>query len=781
MQNNIIANVRLLILVSLLLGATIILVVSVQKIRVQGLTEKSIDYHFYSITYLDAIFREIRLISEHLHFEEHLEKRLEDLPVESFNHHFEEVALNELSHVRFTIDENLKKLRNIQDAFGVEPFGAMLTRMQQTFETYEQLRLFSHETTYKMISIIQRLEAFQLQVEQLERLHRIENEKLIKQRQENLDNDFIVLIATTVLALLFGSVLIYKVMLSIREILQIQQETSDELFDEKERSQTTLTSIGDGVITTDTHGTIEFMNPIAEQLTKWTMEESMGKPVTEIFNIINEETGQPATEIVKRVLRDGVVVGLANHTVLISRDGSKRSIEDSAAPIRDRDGDISGIVIVFHDVTHARRMAEEMTWQASHDALTGLKNRHKFEEVLKNVIEDISENGHQHAFLYLDLDQFKIVNDTSGHVAGDELLKEIAFVIKSQVRDVDTVARLGGDEFGILLASCPIEKAVSIAEQVREAIRDFRFVWEDKSFSLGVSIGLVPVSTAMSKIGDIMRAADIACYAAKDIGRNRVHIYQPDDAELLIREGEMEWVERINVALEQNKFVLYSQNIVPFSAEEQGVKHFEVLLRMVDDDDGLVAPMAFIPAAERYNLMPQIDRWVINNVFEKVEKNNVQNLGFFSINISGQSLGDESFLKFATTRIENSTIQHDKICFEITETAAISNFPQALNFIGALREKGVQFALDDFGSGLSSFGYLKNMKVDYLKIDGTFVRDMLNDEIDHAMVQSINSIGHTMNIKTIAEFVENEELVHYLKAIGVDYGQGYGLARPEPL
>lgn len=766
MHNHVLAYVRLLIVTLLFIGTVLLIVAVAQKYRVTQNTSLSIDYHFAAIQDLDVLEKEVRLVHG-IQVEELLPK------INS-----RETLINE---AKYLIRENLDDLISLQEKYGTEPFSSMVGKLNNEFLLYTELSLFDANTTYDKPAADTRLSSLLLQIQQLKKLHRIENTKLIQQRQHNADADLKILVLLMLLAVFLGGFFIWKIVAVIKQILRQQQITSEELFHEKERSLTTLTSIGDAVITTNTQGSIDFMNPVAESLTGWSFNEASGKSLTEVLRVVNEETGQPATDLVKRVLHDGVTVGLANHTVLIDRNGNKRPIEDSAAPIRNREGDINGIVVVFHDVTQARKMAQAMTWQATHDALTGLTNRHKFEDHLQELIDSHASDGHQHAFLYLDLDQFKIVNDTSGHIAGDELLKQISEVLKGQVRDIDTVARLGGDEFGILLASCPLEQAKRIADQVRQSVQEFHFVWDNKSFVIGCSIGLVPITHKMNKMGDIMRAADVACYAAKDVGRNRVHVYESEDANLKQREGEMHLATQINEALNDNRLVLYYQTIEPLlNTGEQG-EHFEILVRMLDKNASELLPMSFIPAAERYNLMPQVDRWVISQALQILSSWKNRNVDFFSINISGQSLGDETFLDFVTEQLEKHPFNPMTICFEITETAAITNFPLALSFFNSLKEKGCLFALDDFGSGLSSFGYLKNMPVDFLKIDGSFVRDMLLDPIDHAMVESINSIGHTMHIRTIAEFVESHEIADALRKMGVDYGQGYGLSRPQPL
>lgn len=428
---------------------------------------------------------------------------------------------------------------------------------------------------------------------------------------------------------------------------------------------------------------------------------------------------------------------------------------------------------------------ERLSYQATHDALTGLVNRREFERRLEKALFSAREEGRVHALCYLDLDQFKIVNDTCGHVAGDELLRQLTVLLQSKVRDADLLARLGGDEFGVLLENCPLEQAQVVADLLRQTVKDFHFVWQGKPFVIGVSIGLVPLNQDCESLASVLSRADTACYTAKDLGRNRVHVYRAEDSELALRQGEMNWVARITHAIEENRFRLYYQAIMPLSHSDREGEHFEILLRMLDDAGELIPPMAFIPAAERYNLMPAIDRWVVSTAFglywKIFPRTALNRRHTCTVNLSGPSLCDDYFLEFIKRQFSLYQVPYDHICFEITETAAITNLSSAMEFIGALRNLGCRFSLDDFGSGLSSFTYLKNMPVDYLKIDGSFVRDMVDDPMDAAMVESINQIGHVMGLKTIAEGVESDEILAKLRVIGVDFVQGYTIERPKQL
>jgi diguanylate cyclase (GGDEF)-like protein len=426
---------------------------------------------------------------------------------------------------------------------------------------------------------------------------------------------------------------------------------------------------------------------------------------------------------------------------------------------------------------------KELTYQANHDVLSGLVNRRGFELHLSYAMETKQAENAEHVFCYLDLDQFKVINDTCGHIAGDELLRQISQLLKKHIRKHDVLARLGGDEFGILMVNCGIEDAKSIAQKLIDKVSRYRFLWEDKPFAISVSIGIAPVSDCINNANDLLRNADIACYAAKDAGRNCFRIYTESVLDIAKVHGEMQWVTKINWALENNKFCLYAQIIQPNVLTDTCGFHYEVLLRMVDESGLLVSPNAFLPAAERYHLMTKIDKWVIRNQFDYLSKNpeHLASLELCSINLSGPSLTAPGFLQAVIDYLNYYQIPAEKICFEITETAAISNLTDATNFIDAMHKKGCSFALDDFGTGLSSFAYLKYLPVDFLKIDGVFVKGIVDDPIDYAMVKSIHEVGRVMGKKTVAEFVENSDVVLKLKEIGVDYSQGYGIAKPCPI
>jgi diguanylate cyclase (GGDEF)-like protein/PAS domain S-box-containing protein len=443
-------------------------------------------------------------------------------------------------------------------------------------------------------------------------------------------------------------------------------------------------------------------------------------------------------------------------------------------------------ILQIQDVTESHAMSERLSFQASHDALTGLINRPEFERRVENAIRACAKERSEHVLCYLDLDQFKIINDSCGHIAGDALLKQLGGILKTMVRRSDTIARLGGDEFGILIECCPREEAREVADNVLNAIRTFRFRWEDKVFSIGASAGLVPITSGEETVTDLLRLADSGCYAAKGHGRNRIHVCEPGDLEVARMQGEMQWVARINNALEHGSMRLAFQPIVPISANiANGNHHGELLLRIVDEEDpkSFHEPGAFLSAAERYDMASRIDKWVIGTAFDWFKRypDKLDSLNFCAINISGQSLINEELLDYVISKFEKGAIPASKICFEVTETAAIANLSDAITFFEALGPLGCLFALDDFGSGMSSYAYLKTLPVDFLKIDGVFIRDIAKDPINRAMVQSINEIGQVMGKKTIAEFVEDGEILEVLRQIGVDYAQGHGVGRPRML
>jgi len=577
--------------------------------------------------------------------------------------------------------------------------------------------------------------------------------------------------------------LIVLALLRTHKLLAQRHAFANALQVEKERAQITLESIGDGVITTNVDGAITYMNPAAEALTHWKSSQAQGLPLAALFNLLDDNAQPDAFTLIEHIVK-GQLRGGSEHAKTIQRlDGSTVSVTLVGAPIRSG-GQVSGAVLVLHDMTQERQYIANLSWQATHDALTGLANRREFEFRLEQVLHPAaSQPGARHALMFLDLDQFKLVNDTCGHAAGDELLRHICALLQSDLREGDTLARLGGDEFGILLENCPAHAAEKIAESLRHTVQSLHFVWKGRPFVTTVSIGLVHIAHTPTSLEASLRAADMACYMAKEKGRNRVQVYHPDDSELSVRFGEMAWVQRLHMALEENRFCLYAQEIAALGPTEGGSGHIEILLRLHDEAGRIILPDSFIPAAERYGLMTSLDRWVVENVFKIIarcqQERPGRSMAMCAINLSGITIGDDDFLGFLHEKFETYRIAPEMICFEITETSAIANLGSAIRFINELKALGCHFSLDDFCAGMSSFAYLKHLPVDFLKIDGSFVKDMLDDPINRAMVEVINHIGHVMGKRTIAEFVETPQIEQALLDIGVDYAQGYLIEQPQ--
>ncbi|HET7794133.1 MAG TPA: EAL domain-containing protein [Rhizobacter sp.] len=568
----------------------------------------------------------------------------------------------------------------------------------------------------------------------------------------------------------------------LRRTVVEKEQAELRVFHEKELLEVTLGSIVDGVAATNHLGRVTYLNPAAEEMTGWTLAEALGKPLSDVACLVHAHTRERLSCGLAELSRPDAQPRTPRDSVLVHRSGVPRSIEDSAAPILNRNGVTIGAVLVFHDVSPAKKLAAEMSYQATHDLLTGLVNRAAFEMRLDAALatDDPKASG---VVMFLDLDQFKVVNDTCGHAAGDQLLKQVTELLTQEIRKQDTLARLGGDEYGVLLESCPLEPALRVAEAMRQRVSELQFTWEGRSFQLSVSIGLVPFKAHQYSRSDLLRVADSSCYVAKEGGRNRVHVHDETDTAVAHRNGELDWFSRLQKALTEDRFVLYAQRIASIQENGGGYESVEVLIRLQDDEGKIVAPMAFIPAAERYGLMPQIDRWVISKAL-------AMHAGFarhyklparFSINLSGASMADASLVDFVRQELRRHRVAPELVCFEITETAAVGNFDVAVKLMHGLRELGCRFALDDFGAGMSSFTYLKRLPVDYVKIDGAFVKDMSKDEVDFAMVEAIHKIAHRMGLRTVAEFVQNDATIEMLRGLGVDYVQGYGVEKPRPL
>ena len=523
--------------------------------------------------------------------------------------------------------------------------------------------------------------------------------------------------------------------------------------------------------------TLAYANPAFEKMFGYEHTEMLGKHIS----IINAPGDISPEGVAKTIISELQVNGVWRGEVHnIKKDGT---LFWTNATVSTFEHPVYGKVwlSIHADISERKLMVEKLNYQATHDPLTGLISRYEFEKRVNRLLSSLSQEPLEHAMCFLDLDQFKVINDTCGHTAGDELLRQLGRVLADTVRKCDTLARLGGDEFGVLMEHCTLEQASRTAHDILEAVLEHQFFWDNKPFRIGVSIGLVAITQTSGNYIDLLRQVDAACYLAKDLGRNRIYTYHPDDTELAVRHGEIEWVSRINQALDEDRFCLYAQAIVSLNNDSH--RHYEILVRMLDEKGGIIPPGAFLPAAERYKLIEKLDAWVVSHTCEFLAKHTVfsDQIDFVSINLSGHSLSNEKFLDAIFTIFTKTGVSPKKVCFEITETAAVSNMNSAISFVNSLKEFGCQFALDDFGSGISSFGYLKNLPVDYLKIDGMFVKDIVHDHIDYAMVKSINEIGQVMGMQTIAEFVENDEIKQKLKALGVNYGQGYGLGKPVPL
>lgn len=592
------------------------------------------------------------------------------------------------------------------------------------------------------------------------------------------------LLLETGVCALFGVVLAGALLVLMRRQQAREERLRNAAFDERERARVTLHSIGDAVITTNLQEMVEYLNPVAERLTQWTLAESRGKPLSEVCSLIDERTMQAVPTRVAKALEDRQFCPFSGDEVaLVRRDGSSMAIEDSAAPLLDRQGKAIGGVMVFRDVTATRRMAQRITWAATHDSLTGLVNRREFETCVEAALLSARNSESHHVLCYLDLDQFKVINDTCGHAAGDAMLKQLGAVLQARLRESDTLARLGGDEFGVLLEGCALDRAQLIAADLLAAVRDHRFQWETKPFTVGVSIGLVAINAGTGSRAEVFSAADTACYTAKEQGRNRICVFQSSDADMAQRRSDMGWAARLTQALQEDRFELYYQPYLALGQHSAEGQHIEILLRLIDEEGNVVPPGSFLPAAERYNIMPDIDRWVVKSVFARY-RDLQASMGSpltCAINLSGTTLNSEGILAYIRDLASQYQLPNGAICFEITETAAINNMRHATHFMRELKAMGFCFALDDFGIGTSSLAYLKTLPVDYLKIDGSFVRNIVHDPVDRAMAETINRVGHIMGLQTVGEYAESAEVITQLRVLGVDFAQGYGVQRPQVL
>jgi diguanylate cyclase (GGDEF)-like protein/PAS domain S-box-containing protein len=547
-----------------------------------------------------------------------------------------------------------------------------------------------------------------------------------------------------------------------------------------------MQSLAEAIVTTDIEGRLAYLNPAAEKLLGVGRAQAVGRPLEDVVGLVDQNDRKNLTDPVREAVGGGHghPHNLSRRAVLLGKaSGEERAIELAASPLRGESGELAGAVILLHDVTELRGLHRQMSYQATHDALTGLVNRREFERRLDEATEGARRGDAAHMLCYLDLDRFKIVNDTSGHLAGDSMLREVAKLLREAVRDSDTVSRLGGDEFGLLLVGCPLDKARQIADDVCRSIATYRFVWHDRVFNVGVSIGLIEIGREAGSVEQLLAAADSACYVAKKEGAGRVSVYSARDEALARSTGEIEWLQKLQSAIKDERFALYYQPIVSAYGNETDGPSMEVLLRMIDEAGAEIAPLEFVAAAERYRLMASVDRWVVQTTLTALSRNAFQLAQDRSvaINISAQTLCDPLFLEFVVECLDRTGVAPDQVCFEIAESAVIGNMEAARRFVGVLHGMGCKFTIDDFGSGVASFSSLKNLPLDYLKLDGSFMRNLARDSVSQTMVTAMINLARTLNFKIIAEQVEDSAALDVARKMGVDFVQGYVIARPAKL
>ncbi len=575
-----------------------------------------------------------------------------------------------------------------------------------------------------------------------------------------------------------------KVILTIARDVSYRKNLEVTLSRSKRQAQYTLESISEGIITTDNEGQIDYMNHAAETLTGMNRDDATSHKTGELFSLIDEVDRRQLGDPVERCLSMRRRINMGRRALLVSRDGKQEhSVEITASPIKGPGNSLSGTVVVVHDVSELRGLTRQMSYQAAHDPLTGLINRREFERRLEEAIDSAHAEESAHILCYMDLDRFKAVNDSCGHMAGDNMLREVAGLIKDQVRDSDYVARLGGDEFATLLIGCPTEKAQQIAADICNAVAEYRFVWQSKIFNIGISIGLIEIGPTSGTMQDVMSAADSACYVAKQRGRGQVHVYSARDEALARERGDIQWLRQLQEALNGNKFELATQPIIATGGGEISGPSVEVLIRLPDERGRSPNTADFLRSAERYQLMPQIDRWVINAVLAAIKSGEIKLASRRScaINIAGQTLSDESFLSFVVEALDHSGVNPGNVCFEVTESAISENVQQAQRFIEVLHGIGCEFALDDFGSGLGAFSSLKSLPIDYLKIHGTYTRNLTTDMVNQEMVSAMIKLARTMDFRIVAEQVEDQEDFDWLRNNGVDFVQGNFIEAPAML
>jgi diguanylate cyclase (GGDEF)-like protein/PAS domain S-box-containing protein len=561
------------------------------------------------------------------------------------------------------------------------------------------------------------------------------------------------------------------------------------LFDTAGRSRARLAmeSLGEALLTTDMTGRIDYANPAAAQLLGVEAGELLGRTADQVITLVDETDRKLLRDPIDLALHGTTTIGLGRRAFLLARTaGSERSIELTASPLRSRDNaaeEITGAVVLLHDVTELRGIARQMSYQATHDALTGLVNRRELERRLAEALDIAHRGDAAHVLCFVDLDHFKQVNDSSGHQAGDSLLREAAKLMREAVRDSDTVARLGGDEFALLLVGCPLQKGRQIADDLTRTVAEHRFVWKDRIHSIGASVGMVELARDSGTVEETLAAADSACYVAKKQGAGKVAVYSARDEVAARQSGEIHWLRTLQAALRDNSFRLYWQPIVPAYGENGSGPSMEVLVRLSDEQGRELAPVELVRAAERYRLMGLVDRWVVQTTFTALGRGAIALAAnrSLAINISGQTLADAQFLEFVVDSFDRSGVEPEQVCFEISEAAVVANLDAARRFVGVLHGMGCTFALDDFGSNLGSFASLKNLPMDYLKIDGSFMRNLARDSVNQAMVTATIKLARSLNFKVIAEQVEDAAGLDAARSIGVDYVQGYAVGRPKPL
>jgi len=587
------------------------------------------------------------------------------------------------------------------------------------------------------------------------------------------------LVFTIVLAILAVVVVVWSLFINSKRSRAKAQAI---LRKNQETTVATMGSIEEAVIILNAKGKVEYLNPVAEKLLGYKLKQITHKKLDEIFDLRDVDHNKILQEILSYCTTEVKSASIPQQAMLW-RKYKGIPIAGSFTTLVDTDGNNDGVVIVFRDLVDSIKMNKKLHYFATHDDITSLINRREFICRLQLALDKAKESGLVSVLIFLDLDQFKIVNDSCGHLVGDELLEKIARLLESNIRETDTLARLGGDEFAILLDDCNIESATEVAAKLNEAINNYHFKWQKKVFDIAASLGIVEIIADNYSVSELLSLADSACYLAKQDGRNRFHVYSADDDAMIKHRRDIQWVQRIQQAYKDNRFRLFLQEIKPLqSNSDLEYKHFEVLLRMLGDDDKVILPMSYILAAERYDKMADLDAWVIENAFDALlEYLKLDSKVSFAINLSGQSLGNIEIMKLINSKLEQAPELCKHVIFEITETAAITSPSQAEKFVSVLRRRGVRFSLDDFGTGLSSFAYLKNLKVDYIKIDGQFIRDISTDKVNFALVEAVNDIAHVMGLKTIAEYVESELTKETLKKIGIDYGQGLWFSRPTPI